>query len=589
MKNNTTSDFYKEIGELNSKIVLIDGDVQRKKQDVLNIIGRLKYIGEAKRVSDKIDSRGSEELINMFSEQITASLKSWEKTQEQMLEIGKFRNKFNDSFLVIIYGKVKSGKSTLGNYIAESSDTRPEFFRYNHITGLYEKLNGNVFKVDELECTDSIQGFTLPGLTVIDTPGLHSLTEKNEALAKRYIQAADIVIYPVSADAPGRESELLELLELAEMNKPFFLLITKSDRKEEDEVDGELVEVWQNFSDEDRRKQENYMEVAVRKKLASHQSPDTIMHDIISISVKMAKENQVNSKEWNKSNLPLFYDMLASALRDKGIEAKLKAPLELLKTAVKKLISDPETGLNEIIAKVDNENDKIEDKRSKLINIAKQLKSDCIIKVRARTGEFLSLFASGELNGRELLSELKKSMQSICEDTFKAKTIDIVQDIASDLNKQFFTYKLNVLKECDIEIEDITKEVEIDNSRITTGIGSAAGGTGGAIVGGMIGSIFGPVGTFVGGLIGGIIGGAGGGSAGRALASTSIKTIKVGDNREDVEKKIANFAEKEIRAAVNFYIEQLDNEILKGFQIRLMEIRSKVDEVVQDLTRECKE
>jgi hypothetical protein len=373
------------------------------------------------------------------------------------------------------------------------------------------------------------------------------------------------------------------------MNKPFFLLISKSDRKEEDEVDGELVEVWQNFSDDDRRKQENYMEESVRKKLASHQSPDTIMHDIISISVKMAKENQVNSKEWNKSNLPLFYDMLASALRDKGIEAKLKAPLELLKTAVKKLISDPETGLNEIIAKVDNENDKIEDKRSKLINIAKQLKSDCIIKVRARTGEFLSLFASGELNGRELLSELKKSMQSICEDTFKAKTIDIVQDIASDLNKQFFTYKLNVLKECDIEIEDITKEVEIDNSRITTGIGSAAGGTGGAIVGGMIGSIFGPVGTFVGGLIGGIIGGAGGGSAGRALASTSIKTIKVGDNREDVEKKIANFAEKEIRAAVNFYIEQLDNEILKGFQIRLMEIRSKVDEVVQDLTRECKE
>jgi hypothetical protein len=73
------------------------------------------------------------------------------------------------------------------------------------------------------------------------------------------------------------------------------------------------------------------------------------------------------------------------------------------------------------------------------------------------------------------------------------------------------------------------------------------------------------------------------------LASTSIKTIKVGDNREDVEKKIADFAEKEIRAAVNFYIEQLDNEILKGFQIRLMEIRSKVDEVVQDLTRECKE
>lgn len=83
---------------------------------------------------------------NALRQAITSSLLTlkdqmivWDKSVKNYACNAEFREKYGDSLLVFVYGKVKSGKSSLGNYIAygiskptseiiASTNPRPCFF-----------------------------------------------------------------------------------------------------------------------------------------------------------------------------------------------------------------------------------------------------------------------------------------------------------------------------------------------------------------------------------------------------------------------------------------------------------------------------
>ena len=76
-----------------------------------------------------------------------------------------------------------------------------------------------------------------------DSPGLHSLKEENGNLAREYLDHADLILYTMKSDAPGRASDLAEIRDLIHKDKRTLLLLTGSDDIEEDINDsGNLIQ-----------------------------------------------------------------------------------------------------------------------------------------------------------------------------------------------------------------------------------------------------------------------------------------------------------------------------------------------------------
>ena len=145
-----------------------------------------------------------------------------------------FINKFDETFIVSVFGKVKSGKSYLGNYIMGNA------FKKNKISSCYDNLDditvfvedrGKLTTVDKLsesmaenegmgfgvaavEATSTIQYFKIGGLTWFDSPGIGSITRENEELAEEYVKNSDLVIFCMNSDAAGTRQELDELINL---------------------------------------------------------------------------------------------------------------------------------------------------------------------------------------------------------------------------------------------------------------------------------------------------------------------------------------------------------------------------------------
>jgi predicted GTPase len=352
MQNSMRDKFYVSVKTLSGNIRDIDLEVAKKK-DLINA-SLYKIAGVlSKPVNDQFNSNKSDinqeiyEQLGKTLELIRSSLDDWQEKQRERLNQEKFRDEFKDSFLVIIYGKVKAGKSSLGNFIADQGKTyglMPEFFKYDKagnqsVSPKLEELEGGSFYVDNCEATNGIQGFKLAGLTWIDTPGLNSMKGENGELAKKYIDAADYILFPTSSDAPGRATDLKHILELTQnKNKRIDVIITKSDITEEDEFDGEIIKILKNKAKENRSKQENYIKETILKEVGFSIDP-------YSISVYTATKGIVEKDEYlyEGSQLELFYEKMTEIILNEAVELKANQPIKSLRAfAYHYLIGDVE-------------------------------------------------------------------------------------------------------------------------------------------------------------------------------------------------------------------------------------------------------
>ncbi len=244
------------------------------------------------------------EQIKHFIDSLSKQDQSWNTQLAQRDKGLQFRQGFEDSLLVFVFGKVKSGKSSLGNYIAwghtdptveikrcQSADRQPVYFSHEntHVASgdaSQEAETRREFRVGATEATSSIQGFRLPGLTWVDSPGLHSVTEDNGKLAEEYVQHADLILYTMSSASPGRASDLEEISKHFSQAKQILLLLTGSDVNEEDWDDekNDLVNCWQMKSAQTRQAQREYVAKALDDEAISRRNLD-----IISLSARIAQ------------------------------------------------------------------------------------------------------------------------------------------------------------------------------------------------------------------------------------------------------------------------------------------------------------
>lgn len=465
-------------------------------------------------------------LADGLARQLEAIFVAWERQVAARAKGTQFRKDFNDSLLVFIYGKVKSGKSSLGNYMAwghsepdaalKARSLKPEYFsqeRTDVASGdQHEEAVKNLqFRVGATEATSSIQGFRLPGLTWVDSPGLHSVNARNGDLAREYVEHADLILYTMSSQAPGRASDMQEIAELLNGNKKIMVLLTGSDTTDEDEdEEGEIITTVVMKDLSDRRDQIAH----VQGELEQLNNNASILTEVLPISTRYA-ERHPDAEGITASGMGRLFHELQTLCSGQALTIKLNTPMENLRNSIRSTASE----LAEVRQIVD----------AFCAGIDQQ--------DRALQRELVDLGLRGASEMRSAIHTIfERVADDVLEATLRLKAGELIERFTQEaferigerqeqgLRKAFDSSRLAGLP----EYQEITIEKEYFN-------GTSRGtkhwlGLGGAALGAAVG-------FFLGGPAGAALGASIGGSASAfgssASAEYSRHQVVVGDNREE--------------------------------------------------------
>lgn len=550
-KNTTTrADLLQTFASVEARFAAAKLDIAQKEADLVSALDNLKKRLKAaskKALSTNLNSENPlNQCLTEYVGALNQSVLDWGKGIKGYARGTEFRSKCGDSFLVFGYGKVKSGKSSLGNYIAwGQSDPTPQLVRdmqppYPNFDvhaqsgvaggdGNNEAATSQIFKVGVLETTSSIQSFSLPGLTWVDSPGIHSMHDDiNGTLARDYVKSADLVVFAMHSSSPGRDSDLEVIRGLVDDGKHLLVLLTGSDETEEDQHEnGDIVDIFVMTSQEDRQTQIEYVEKELE--LINHTS--RIVSKVLPISVKFAEKSCDDLDKLEDSGLPVFFDTLSEIARGDGIRMKLEAPIVNLRAFGKQLQSSQDVLCG------------------RLNELAKMIKSEKGQLQQAET------FAIADVK-RAISAEISLAMAKYPGDSVKISThlnkrlVEIAtQRVQEELTAIFTRMDDAVEKFMDISaVKDLPgfeqkfKDYSISNKGKGRALGGGAGGVAGAAAAVAIFNWWNPAGWFAMAYaaVTGVVAATGitavGSEIGESMAGVEKYRERVGDNLEDVEK-----------------------------------------------------
>lgn len=533
--------FYSKTSALATELKAIESQTKQQEQE---LIRKIHYVvSTVKTVSHlNVTNNPVEKFIQVNFEQIHALMVKWEYKVNSYQTNLEFRKDFGDSLLVFVYGKVKAGKSSLGNYIAtgqsdptpewlESLDEKlhkPQFFKEAQNTEFGEVIDySKGFAVGTSETTSCIQGFRTPGFTWVDSPGLHSINGANGDLAKQYSDSADLIVYPCNSAQPGRRSDFEELRKLILAKKRIMVLITRCSEEELVDFDEEGMPITELVmkSDKNRADQEHYIKQELD--LLCNELGEYIDTSAQSISVHYAQHYGSSAEAMKHSGMQNFFDNLSALIESEGIELKKQVPQKNLHALYSLLVSE-DSELS--VAKIDEQ-------VSTALNAIKKsvaaLKFDTE-KVQAEIA-FEFSFMLDELVDKHAATKdtkaLNQEFSTFIDSLISERYYPVLDKHCSEALGNLKGLTTAIAEQGGIAFEDVEQEIEINYTKKYQAAGSGLG----AVVGGAIGFfVGGPVGMSIGATAGSMVGG----EAAKLVDAKGEEKIVVGDNREQVKTSL---------------------------------------------------
>lgn len=522
------------------------------------------------------------------------SLSLYAARQEWMTSIGDIRARWDKSFcalkkrgdfylrrgqgsMVCVFGKVKAGKSSLGNYVAYGTDSptpeiketaqpRPEFF-FEDSSGLNEKMSADImaqqrqFGVGIAETTSSIQGFSLPGFTWVDTPGVDSPNATNGDLAYQYIDACDLIVFTLHSGSSERASDRDKIVSFLRRGKPFVLVITASDDVEEDEtLDGEIIRVLAMKSDFVRKEHCRRMRAFVEEAL----TPEEVSRadfSVVSVSARYAcAGNGTQEERWAESGMQEFFTDLLDTFQAQGTSVREKTALRDVRGCLKETLDT----LNEFEVPSEAFAGVIEERQKWLEKKLRDLKVETTPVLEKVANDLAVIYAP-----------TKRSLYY--RNALRQGFISVMEKMAADYDNCIGrtphtvpTFKLSY-RTCVPHFEDIFATTTHE-SKLGSNIGNALG----SLAGGLAGLVGGPLG----GIAGGVAGSAAGGKIGSFFDDTTVTKVKTGDNLEAV---ISN-SKHQMAIWLNEAVAQLEDStkdwLYKGTASSLKTLRKETGQMI---------
>lgn len=214
----TITSFYSSVEEAGKQLLNYKKEIDDKQGAIKELIGGIRLEDEKKfGAGNEIDEMCAKQIV-----QYNKAIHSWQKAIGRYIEGKEFVNKFERSLLLIVFADVNAGKSSLGNFVSGYAfkDTlygklysKPKLYVYDYTdkslkSGTEKEIVEGYFEELAVQATASIQYYTLHnGLTWVDTPGIHSLTEEYEELAKDYVKFADLILFLTPSNNPWKQDE----------------------------------------------------------------------------------------------------------------------------------------------------------------------------------------------------------------------------------------------------------------------------------------------------------------------------------------------------------------------------------------------
>jgi predicted GTPase len=538
-------------------------------------------------------------FMTNFNSELAGILQDWLDRIEKHDRNTSFRKGFTDSFVVFVLGKVKAGKSSLGNYMAYGcskpegtpiAGTRPHFFTVAMVQGTEHQAEaavgqGGYFRVGVGETTKTIQGFRIPGLTWVDSPGLHSTKYENGALASDYADVADLIVYPMHSGNPGRAGDISEIQELLHAKKRVLIIITQCDKAEQDEApDGTII---QNWVMKDRAARQGQIEY-VRRAVAA--SGNAISFEILSLSVRHAETHVNDPTALNESGIAEFCHLLTDIAHSEGVQCKRETPSRNLDHFVDLVLGADAHGNSLSVTRV----------LVQLGELRKKLKA-ATAEVDRRADQVVA--AVLDRIGPMVADQIKRHANDKNQTGFERGCTDALRQIIAEETRKGMLTLLSTTDGALVPTVDLTQisgflkfktltvKIPKSNHKVFGAVGKAGGGIAGAWAGAELGFVAGSVlpgagnliGAAVGGMLGALFGSVAGNATGEALGSEWEETMQSGDNRAEVEAVAVKALQDAGQVAVQKFFLNLKGAAIKPVYRRAARLGRKLDQFSKTL------
>lgn len=375
----TVGHFFDQLDSMGRTLHVFSDDVKGKQAQIVAALddfqketGSLKarYLVKGKNCNHV------EEATNQAIEVIDREIEAWSQQRLKNAKGTEFMNRHQEYLVVMIFGAVKSGKSSLGNFMAGKSFLDAPFdneFKRHPAVPMESEESGRAeggiekdekgrqfFKVGFIDTTGAIQYFTMSGLRWMDSPGTGAISKEGdqvdmEKLVDEYIPYTDFCLFLQNSSEPGLQSDMKYIRKLTHLGQEALIIITKSDETDWDETEnGKLVQTTVPKAPERRKLQEDDV---LKRFGETYPDVDRHSYDIFSISTNLAGEavKEDNDDKFKASHLDLLMKRLGDTFANKAGQLKQERVRKTVNVFVDQLLAgeDGDAGLSQVQTSLD--------------------------------------------------------------------------------------------------------------------------------------------------------------------------------------------------------------------------------------------
>lgn len=552
----TVEDFLRSIRSFHEDF----GKVRTREDRLLDVLTR--FEDSLTVLADTKGARGASgvaKLTETLRSGIVRSVRKWTAGRQASAPVRKLSKRFHDRPIIFVFGKVNSGKSTFMNFLVDELERVGAGSKGFVVTDGEVKSATARFDTGVTETTNRIQGMEIDRcLTLIDSPGLHSVTDANEELTKRYTDSADAILWLSPSTSPGQVQELNELNAELERKKPLQPVITKSDR---------IIETWCDDTQELRRERQNKpardrkaQEADVRERaqqLGLAKKMEMEIRPVVSISTMAYSESDRSDADWEEAGLGTLFERLTKIVDD----ARRYKVEEKASQVVRNYIDNEVLG--ELNCSVVPRIKELTDESERRIASLERSKPGLVAEVKASAMAALERIVDDH-RGDQDVGAISRKFNAAINDEIAAVAQRELTEYVRDVAEMLVSVEKLVSVSADElgTFDEVYEEVEQTKGRAAQSIFGSVGGIGGVIGGGaaagaLAGSVLPVVGTVIGAMIGGILGSLGGQAIGNLFVETEKVPVRVGTSTASLMEKAERRADPVIKRKVDKLVESV--------------------------------
>ncbi|MDO5296757.1 MAG: hypothetical protein Q4F00_09000 [bacterium] len=459
------SAFLRSIDQIQANLANFSRDLDTRSEKLAALLSAFEKQGTAlaeQFTAPKAEANGVDIALQASLSAKNTALQSWLNKVEADRKGRQFMHKYEKYLVVMIFGAVKSGKSTLGNFFGGREFRRAAFDNaYKHIplpdfqTEENGRESGGIvrdeagekwFAEGVTDTTGSIQSFTLSGLCWVDSPGTGALGKDGDKrsmdeMVDEYIPYADMCIFLINSGQPGLQEDMRYMERLSREGQEAVIVITRSDTVEED-VDeaGNLIRKRVPKNPADRQKQEDDMR---QRALAAY--PIKEEHcQALSVSTLLAKQGIEKGDEqlYRASQLDKLMQILSDKAAGDAARLKEKRPRRAFNAFVDEILGrevrDGDTGITFLQKSLNSVSAAIADTQKAMDNETTLLVLDIKSAVRREFLQEARSWAKSVKDDNSALdgAEVTRRISQILYRVMQTKISDAISRIIVDFKAQ---------------------------------------------------------------------------------------------------------------------------------------------------------